>query len=101
MNQRHRRTRKCLRLPVSLGGRLPALTADVSAAGLQLELPQVFLPGAQVHGYVLHEEAELPFRGEVAWARPGNPEQSLYSAVGVKFTYTSPGLKELLYRALC
>lgn len=96
MKREKRSERTRLRLPVSLGRRLPALTADLSATGFRLELPQVFLPGAKVHGFVLHGEAELPFRGEVVWARPGNPQQSLYSRIGVRFTELSPELKELL-----
>jgi len=96
MTPQKRSARRSLRLPVSLGGRLPAITADVSPAGCRLELPQVFLPGSKVHGYVLHGDSELPFRGEVVWARPGDPRASVYSASGIRFTEVSPGLKRLL-----
>ncbi len=98
MTKRSRPSRRTLRLPVSLGGRLPALTADVSEAGCRLELPQVFLPGSRVHGYVLNGDVELPFRGEVVWAQPGDPRASIYSASGIRFTELSPELRRLLRR---
>jgi hypothetical protein len=96
MNPQSRSTRKVLRLPVSLGGKLPALTADVSKTGCRLELPQVFLPGSKVHGYVLHKNTELPFQGEVVWSQPGDPRASVYSTTGVRFTELSPALSRLL-----
>ncbi|MBL8940891.1 MAG: hypothetical protein JNM69_40485, partial [Archangium sp.] len=53
MTTRRTSLRRALRLPLSLGRRLPALTADVSRGGFQAELPQVFLPGSKVHGFFL------------------------------------------------
>ncbi len=85
--------RRSLRLPLSLGRRLPALTADVSRGGFQAELPQVFLPGSKVHGYFLVGETEVPFAGTVAWAEAGNPQLSVYSRIGVRFDETPAGLK--------
>ncbi len=100
MTQRRHSTRTPLRLPVSLGGKLPALTADVSEEGIRAELMMhVFLPGSKIHGYVLHGEQELPFRGEVTWAQAGNPQASLQSEVGVRFTELSPELAALLRSA--
>jgi len=96
MSPQSRSTRKVLRLPVSLGGKLPALTADVSTAGCRLELPQVFLPGSKVHGYVLYADTEMPFQGEVVWSKPGDPRASVYSSTGVRFTHLSPALSRLL-----
>jgi len=81
---------------VSLGGRLAAMTVNVSSSGFRIELPQVFLPGSKVEGFVLNGEEELPFVGEVTWAKPGNPQLSLYSAMGIRFVQVSPKLKELL-----
>ena len=88
--------RNRLKLPLSLGRRLPALTADVSRGGFQAELPQVFLPGSLVDGYFLVDEAEVPFRGEVTWAVPGNPSLSLWSSIGVRFDKTPKGLEPVL-----
>ena len=88
--------RRTLRLPVSLGRRLPALTADVSRGGFQAELPQVFLPGSKVHGFFLVDEKEVAFRGTVAWAEAGNPQLSLYSRIGVAFDALPEGLNALL-----
>lgn len=90
--------RRSLRLPLSLGRRLPALTADVSRGGFQAELPQVFVPGSKVHGYFLLGEQEVEFHGTVAWAEPGNPMASLYSRMGVQFDEVPTGLKALLSR---
>ncbi|MDP1826438.1 MAG: PilZ domain-containing protein [Archangium sp.] len=88
--------RRSLRLPVSLGRRLPALTADVSRGGFQAELPQVFLPGSKVHGFFLVGDAEVAFRGTVAWAEAGNPQLSLYSRIGVAFDALPEALAQLL-----
>ncbi|MBL8915635.1 MAG: PilZ domain-containing protein [Archangium sp.] len=93
---RRQSLRRTLRLPLSLGRRLPALTADVSRGGFQAELPQVFLPGSQVHGFFLVEEKEVAFRGTVTWAEAGNPQLSIFSRIGVAFDSLPEGLDALL-----
>jgi hypothetical protein len=92
---RRQTIRRAVRLPLSLGRRLPALSADVSRGGFKAELPQVFLPGSKVHGYFLVGESEVPFRGTVAWAEPGNPQLSIVSRIGVRFDAVPEGLKPL------
>lgn len=87
--------RRTVRLPLSLGRRLPAITADVSRGGFSAELPQVFLPGSRVDGYFLMGDAEVAFKGTVAWAVAGNPQASLYSRLGVQFDQTPAGLTKL------
>jgi hypothetical protein len=95
MTTKRQTLRRSLRLPLSLGRRLPAISADVSRGGFQAELPQVFLPGSKVHGYFLVDDAEVPFRGTVAWAEPGNPQLSIFSRIGVRFDEAPEGLKAL------
>ena len=96
MTMRRQTLRRSLRLPLSLGRRLPALSADVSRGGFQAELPQVFIPGSKVHGYFLVGEAEVPFAGTVAWAEAGNPQLSIYSRIGVRFDALPEKLSALL-----
>jgi hypothetical protein len=96
MTTRRQTLRRTLRLPLSLGRRLPALSADVSRGGFQAELPQVFLPGSKVHGFFLVGTEEVAFRGTVAWAEAGNPQLSLYSRIGVQFDAMPEGLSALL-----
>ena len=96
MTTRRTSLRRSLRLPLSLGRKLPALTADVSRGGFSAELPQVFLPGSQVDGYFLLNDIEVPFRGWVAWAIPGNPMASVFSQIGVRFSEVPEGLKAVL-----
>ncbi len=96
MTTRRQTLRRSLRLPLSLGRRLPALSADVSRGGFQAELPQVFLPGSKVHGFFLVGAAEVPFRGTVAWAEAGNPQLSVFSRIGVRFDELPPGLDVVL-----
>lgn len=98
MTTRRHSLRRSLRLPLSLGRRLPALTADVSRGGFSAELPQVFLPGSQVHGYFIVDDAEVPFRGTVAWAEAGDPQLSVFSRIGVHFDEVPAGLKPLFSR---
>ncbi len=95
MTLRRTTLRRALRLPLSLGRRLPALTADVSRGGFQAELPQVFLPGSKVHGYFLVDGDEVDFTGTVAWAEAGNPMTSVYSRMGVMFDQAPKGLEPL------
>ncbi|MGV3624774.1 MAG: hypothetical protein DI536_32335 [Archangium gephyra] len=96
MTTRRQTIRRSIRLPLSLGRRLPALSADVSRGGFQAELPQVFLPGSKVHGFFLVGDAEVAFRGTVQWAEAGNPQLSIYSRIGVSFDALPEKLDGLL-----
>ncbi len=96
MTTRRKTLRRSIRLPLSLGRRLPALSADVSRGGFQAELPQVFLPGSKVHGFFLVGEGEVPFTGTVSWAQAGNPQLSVYSRIGVHFDELPAALDKLL-----
>ncbi len=98
MTTRRTSLRRSFRLPLSLGRKLPALTADVSRGGFSAELPQVFMPGSQVDGYFLLDDKEVAFRGWVAWAIPGNPMASVFSQIGVRFDTMPEGLKELFHK---
>ncbi len=95
MTTRRETLRRSFRLPLSLGRRVPALTADVSRGGFSAELSQVFLPGSTVDGYFLVDNTEVAFKGHVVWAQAGNPMLSLSSRIGVKFDVTPEGLKKL------
>ncbi len=96
MTTHRRELRNLLRLPVSIGGRQAALSADVSPGGFQLETTQLIPEGMPVEGYVLHGEKELRWRGVVAWAKPGNPMTSTWHTLGVRFTAVTPGLRALI-----
>ena len=99
MTTKRRTLRKTHRMALSLGRRLPALTADVSRGGFAAELPQVFMPGSKVDGFFLVNESEVPFHGTVQWAVPGDPQASIFSRIGVRFDKTPPGLVPV-FRAL-
>jgi len=90
--------RRRRRLPVTLGGRLSAVTAEVSETGFSAEMAGVFVPGSAVHGTVNCGDRELPFRGIVSWAEPGHPRLSVASRFGVRFTGEVDGLGEALER---
>lgn len=96
MTTRRTTLRRRLRLPLSLGRKLPALTADFSRGGFSAELPQVFLPGSQIDGYFLLDDKEVAFRGRVAWAVAGDPMASVFSQIGVRFNEVPEGLKKVL-----
>jgi hypothetical protein len=95
MTTRRETLRRSYRLPLSLGRKVPALTADVSRGGFSAELTQVFLPGSTIDGYFLVDNEEIAFKGHVVWAQAGNPMLSLSSRIGVKFETTPMGLKKL------
>ena len=74
------------RFKISLGGKLPAFTADVSPGGFAAEMMQVLRPGTSVHGSITVECREFPFTGQVSWAKAGDPRMSVRGRVGVRFT---------------
>jgi hypothetical protein len=82
---RSRSARSARSVSLLLGNRLSVRTADVSSGGFSVEAPFVFFPGSLLHGTFEVDGRELPFRGEVVWARPaGEPQAS--SRMGVRFT---------------
>jgi len=91
-----RHDRSAVRLPVSIGRKAAALTADVSSDGFCLETPTLLSPGQPLSGYVLHGDKELEWTGQVHWTQPGDPQLSTWHRVGVRFTSVSPGLRALL-----
>jgi hypothetical protein len=95
MTTRRTTLRRSFRLALSLGRKLPALTADVSRGGFSAELPQVFLPGSKVHGFFLLDGNEIDFGGTVAWAVPGDPQAQVYSRIGVRFDELPEQLRPL------
>jgi hypothetical protein len=98
MTTRRETLRRSYRLPLSLGRKVPALTADVSRGGFSAELSQVFLPGSTIDGYFLVDGDEVTFKGHVVWAQAGNPMLSLSSRIGVRFDGTPEGLKKLFMK---
>ncbi len=72
-------------LSVTFGRRLRAVTVDASASGFCAEMEAVFLPGSRVEGDIQVRERVFPFRGTVAWARPGSRLRAQRSMVGVFF----------------
>ena len=91
-----RAKRSAVPLPVSIGRKAAALSADVSTDGFCLESPTFVAAGAEVTGYVLHGDKELPWSGRVVWAQPGNPMLSTWHRMGVQFTHVSAGLRALI-----
>lgn len=91
-----RQRRSAVLLPVSIGRRTAALTADVSDEGFCLETPTLMTRGEEVTGYVLHGTKELDWSGRVHWVEAGDPRLSTWHRVGVRFTSVSPGLRALL-----
>lgn len=96
MKTPRRDARAAVRLPISIGRRQAALSADLSHGGFRLETPKLLAPGTPLEGYVLHGQKELPWRGEVTWARAGDPMASTWHELGVRFTFVSPGLRALI-----
>lgn len=87
------------RLKLSLGGKLPAFTADVSPGGIAVEMMNVPRPGSTVHGTLTLEGREFPFTGEVSWARIGDPRLSVRGRAGIRFTGIDNAFYELFNQA--
>lgn len=87
------RSRLPRRFSLELGGRLCATTTDVCAEGFAAELGPVFVPGSRVSGSIHLGFCEIPFEGEVTWARAGRPGLDLASRVGVRFDQPIPEIE--------
>lgn len=74
------------RLKLSLGGRSPAFTGDVSPGGFAVETMRLIRPGSTLHGTLTLEGREFDFTGQVTWARAGDPRMSVRARMGVRFT---------------
>jgi len=72
-------------LHVSLGGKLKAVTVDVSELGFCAELAPVFVPGSEVDGEIRVRDRSFPFKGTVTWAKPGSRTLNAPSRIGVSF----------------
>ncbi|MBX7114364.1 MAG: PilZ domain-containing protein [Myxococcaceae bacterium] len=88
------------RLKISLGGRLPAFTADVSPGGFAVEAMQVMKVGSTVQGALTMEGREFAFTGKVTWAAYGEPRLSLRGRFGVRFTGIANEFFEVFQRAM-
>lgn len=88
------------RLKISLGGRLPAFTADVSPGGFSAEAMQPLRPGAKVEGSITADGCELSFAGEVTWSKAGEPRASVRGQFGVRFTNAGTEFRARLRNAL-
>lgn len=74
------------RLKLSLGGKLPAFTADVSPQGFAVEVMHIARPGTDVQGSISIGGQEFPFTGKVCWAKAGDQRISVRGRYGVRFT---------------
>jgi hypothetical protein len=80
LTHRHKR-----RLRVSLGS-TPLFTTDISAGGFSAEILRAPEPGTRVAGVIRLVGDEVPYAGEVVWARAGTPRLNLRGRIGVRFT---------------
>ena len=87
-------------LHVSLGGKLKAVTVDVSELGFCAELAPVFLPGSEVDGEIRVRDRSFPFKGTVSWAKPGSRTKSEPSRIGVAFRQIPGEFASYLYGSL-
>jgi PilZ domain len=67
-------------------GTTPVFTADVGPGGFSAELMRVQAPGTVVQGSIRLDGLDVPYDGEIAWAKAGAPHLSLRGRVGVRFT---------------
>lgn len=87
---RHRR-----RVRVTLGT-TPIFTADIGPGGFSAELMRVQPPGTQVQGSIRLSGREVPYAGEIAWAKAGAPHLALRGRMGVRFTTIAADVQALL-----
>jgi hypothetical protein len=90
-----RSTRFRRRFRVELG-HTAAFTVDVSAGGFCVELVRVLPPGSPLAGSIHVNGRELPFGGQVVWARQSAAGLNIRGRMGVRFTQPPPGLRQLI-----
>ena len=89
MTTERTQTRRKKRVTLMLADRLPAFTADIGPGGACVEMADVFMPGAAVHGHLKLGRETFRFSGEVTWAKPGNVRRRQLSRFGVRFDQVS------------
>ena len=89
------------RLKLSLGGKLPAFTADVSPQGFAVEVMHIARPGTDVHGSISIQGQEFPFTGKVCWAKAGDQRMAVRGRFGVRFTGIANKFFELFAASWC
>ncbi len=86
---RHRR-----RFRVTIGTS-PVFTLDLGGGGFSAELLRVPAPGSSVKGVIQLNGVDVPYAGDVAWAKPGDARIGLRGRIGVRFTQLSPDVRRL------
>lgn len=84
------------RLTVRLRGMLPVYTHDVSEGGFSADMLQPLKPGTAVEGSIAVGDEELPFQGEVVWARRTAGER-VRGRYGVRFTHVTEEFRRRLH----
>jgi hypothetical protein len=74
-----------------------AFTTDFGGGGFSAELQRVLSPGSVVEGRLHAKDDELPFRGVVVWAKPGDAFLGIRGRMGVHFADGGPDLTEEIY----
>ncbi len=74
------RLRKRFKVRVGAGA---GFTFDVSPRGFGVEMSKVLLPGTLVSGELTVNGKDLPFSGEVRWARGGEPALGVRARMGI------------------
>ncbi|MBI5070978.1 MAG: PilZ domain-containing protein [Deltaproteobacteria bacterium] len=87
-------TRYRRRFRVTIGAS-PVFTLDLGAGGFSAELMRVPAAGSSVSGAIQLNGSEVPYAGEVAWAKPGDSRLGLRGRIGVRFTHLAPEVRRL------
>lgn len=87
---RHRR-----RFRVTVGT-TPTFTTDIGPGGFSAELMRVQNPGTTVQGTIRLNGTEIPYTGQVAWAKAGEPHMSIRGRMGIRFTVLPTEVAKLL-----
>lgn len=95
MTTARRATRHRRRLRATLGS-TPVFTADVGSGGFCAELLRVHQAGTPIQGFIRFNGQDLPFSGEIAWSRAGEPRLGLRGRIGVRFKMQSVEAQAIL-----
>jgi hypothetical protein len=71
-------------------------TLDLGPGGFSAEIMRAAPIGTTVKGTIRLNGVDVPYSGEIVWAKPGDPRLNLRSRLGIRFTDLPPEVTRLI-----
>jgi hypothetical protein len=77
-------------------GTAPVFTLDLGPGGFSAEIMRAVPIGSTVKGTIRLNGVDVPYAGQIVWAKPGDPRLNLRSRLGIRFTNLPPEVTRLI-----